>query len=489
MKKIAFLVTSLMLFTLLVVNGAMSQVKEKTSQLKQEQAMTAGDENVRIKKFDFAVQCWTFRKFSFFETLKKVNELGIKYVQAYPGQNLGDEMPGLKFDHNLDDAQIKQVQEKLKQHGIEVYGYGVVGFNNSAENMEKVFSFAQKMGIRTIITEPGFDDYALIEQMVQKYDINIAIHNHPVPSKYARPETVLEHVKGRDLRIGSCADTGHWMRSGVNPVAALRMLKGRIIDVHLKDLHEFGIKTAYDVPFGQGQANVHDILAELTRQNYPGFLAIEHENEKEIDNPSPSIKKGVEFIRSITYFQDYEEILARDNGWYSKHGWNHYGPGHFELDEKTGVLKSQGGMGLFWYSVKKYRDFILELDYKCSQVNTNSGIFVRVPEMPVNNDYIYHSFEVQIYDAGQGIHKTGAAYDAEPAKASPFKEPGDWNHYKITFKASRLQVELNDTLVLDWEAGPRGKVQDFATEGYIGLQNHDSISPVYFKNIFVRELK
>ena len=47
---------------------------------------------------------------------------------------------------------------------------------------------------------------------------------------------------------------------------------------------------------------------------------------------------------------------------------------------------------------------------------------------------------------------------------------------------------LNGETVLDWEAEPRGKVADFAPVGYIGLQNHDDVSPVYFRNIRVREL-
>jgi hypothetical protein len=42
--------------------------------------------------------------------------------------------------------------------------------------------------------------------------------------------------------------------------------------------------------------------------------------------------------------------------------------------------------------------------------------------------------------------------------------------------------------IVDWEAEPRGKVEDFAAKGYIGLQNHDDQSPVYFRNIYVKEL-
>ena len=81
-------------------------------------------------------------------------------------------------------------------------------------------------------------------------------------------------------------------------------------------------------------------------------------------------------------------ILEKKIGKYSKHGWNHYGPGHFILDRTTGVLESNGGMGLFWYSGKKYKNFILELDYKTSEPKANSGIFLRVPDIPVSDDYI-----------------------------------------------------------------------------------------------------
>ncbi len=183
-----------------------------------------------------------------------------------------------------------------------------------------------------------------------------------------------------------------------------------------------------------------------------------------------------------------ERILQLKDGEYSKQGWNHYGPGAFDLDPTTGVLTSHGGMGLFWYAVKQYGDFVLELDFKCTSRSTNSGVFLRVPDVPSSDDYIYHSFEIQIDDASEGIHHTGAAYDAEAPTTSATKPPGEWNHYKITFQGSHLTVELNGTKVLDWNAEPQGKVRDFAARGYIGLQNHDSTSPVYFRNVFVREL-
>ena len=186
--------------------------------------------------------------------------------------------------------------------------------------------------------------------------------------------------------------------------------------------------------------------------------------------------------------EGFERILKENDGVYSKHGWNHYGPGYFELDREAGVLSSYGGMGLFWYSARKYKDFVLELEYKCSQPKTNSGIFIRVPDLVSSNEYIYHSFEIQIADSEEGIHKTGAVYDAEPPSHDASNATGEWNHYRITLKGNRIQVELNGEEVLDWDAEPRGKVKDFANEGYIGLQNHDWDTTVSFRNIYIKEL-
>lgn len=444
---------------------------------------------VRIKEFPVAMQCWTYRKTSFFEAVDRTKALGIKYLQAYSGQPISAEEKGVIFSHSLTDPQIEKIRKKLDEAGMAVVGYGVVDIGRTEPEMRKAFEFARKMGILVIAAEPEDADLPILDKLVKEYDIRIAVHNHPEPSKYAKPRTVLDHIKGLDDRIGACADPGHWMRGGIKPLDALRMLKGRIIDVHIKDRSDFGTgKNADDVAIGDGKAGLRDILAELTLQDYAGYLTVEYENEKEVLTPEPATRKGLENIKTLTYYAGYTELIPRWNWQYSKHGWNHYGPGHFELDEKTGVLKSQGGMGLLWYSVRKWRDFVLDLEFQCAQKETNSGIFYRIPDLPTSDDYIYHSFEVQIYDAGKGIHKTGAIYDAEAPIQDAIKPTGEWNHLKITCLGKRVRVELNGVQVIDWEMEPRGKIKDFAAEGYIGLQNHDSIAPVYFRNIFAKEI-
>jgi hypothetical protein len=66
--------------------------------------------------------------------------------------------------------------------------------------------------------------------------------------------------------------------------------------------------------------------------------------------------------------------------------------------------------------------------------------------------------------------------------------PGEWNRCRIEFVGDRIVVDLNGKRVVDWQAEPRGKVADFVSRGYIGLQNHDDWSIIQFRRIRVKEL-
>ncbi len=158
------------------------------------------------------------------------------------------------------------------------------------------------MGIKALVAEPPFDAYDMLEKLCNEYEINLAVHNHPAPSQYWNPETTAKVCAGRGPRIGSCSDTGHWTRSGFNPVEALKMLKGRVINLHLKDVSEFGVKKAGCVPWGTGKGNIEGILKELHRQGFKGAFGIEYE---------PYKPENFQFITEcIEYFESVAAKLA-----------------------------------------------------------------------------------------------------------------------------------------------------------------------------------
>jgi sugar phosphate isomerase/epimerase len=242
-------------------------------------------------------QAYSFNRFTFYEAVDKVQAMGLHYIEAYPGQTLSKEKPDVTFDHNMAAELYPEVLDRLKAADVKLLNYGVVGLGTEEAENRKVFDFAKAMGIETIVAEPPQEAFDLLDTLAEEYGINVAIHNHPEPSRYWNPDTVLEACEGRSKRIGACADTGHWLRSGVDPVEAVKKLEGRIISFHFKDLDEFGNKKAHDVPWGTGVANVRAILAEVQRQGFQGMFSAEYEHNWE--NSVPEIALSVANFNAI----------------------------------------------------------------------------------------------------------------------------------------------------------------------------------------------
>jgi sugar phosphate isomerase/epimerase len=241
------------------------------------------------------VQAWSFNRFSFYEAVDKAAELGVDCIEAFPGQKLSPDEPGESFHHGMSPEKRRQVLDKLEKSGIDLVNYGVVGLPPDEEKCREVFDFAKAMGIETIVSEPVPEALDLIDQLCNEYGIRVALHNHPKPSRYWDPQAVLDAVKDRSPMMGACADTGHWMRSGIRPVEALRLLSGRVVTFHLKDLNEFGEIKAHDVPWGAGKADIKAVLKEMANQEYRGVFAVEYEHNWE--DSMEEIGKCVSFFR------------------------------------------------------------------------------------------------------------------------------------------------------------------------------------------------
>jgi len=250
----------------------------------------------RVGGFALGCQAWSFNHYTFFEAIDKTRQTGCRLIEAYPGQKLSPDKPNVRFDHNSSQEVLDAVRKKLDQAGVKLVAYGVVGLGKDEAADRKVFDFAKKMGILTIVTEPEEGSFPLLSRLAKEYDIRVAVHNHPKrPNyKYWSPDYVLQCVKGLDKRVGSCADTGHWMRSGINPIDALKKLDGRVLHLHIKDLNKYG-RNAHDVPFGTGEANMKGILDQLRAMHFDGVMSIEYEYHW--TSSVPEIKKCVEFVR------------------------------------------------------------------------------------------------------------------------------------------------------------------------------------------------
>lgn len=182
-------------------------------------------------------------------------------------------------------------------------------------------------------------------------------------------------------------------------------------------------------------------------------------------------------------------------------GWKHVGPGSFVVEE--GMLKTVGGMGLLWYTPEEIGNAVIRVVFKASNNGDNSGVFIRIPDkptepwMPVNRGY-----EVQIDNGFRHLHDdyhcTGVLYSLTKAMAYPQRPAGEWNTMEIALDGPRTIVYVNGRKVTDYTEGQpvppekRWFEPDRGSRpasGYIGLQNHDAESVVYFKEVTLRHLR
>ncbi len=262
-------------------------------------------ESAKVGEFFAGCQAWTFNAFTVMEAIDKTAAAGGKTLEFFPGQKFSPENAA-KFDASSTPEMRTAVKAKLKEKGITPVGFGVVGgLGKDEASTRSVFEFCKDMGIGIVVAEPTEtkEAYDIIEKMVKEFDIKMAIHNHPKrplqPSyRYWDPEYVLSLVKDRDARMGSCADVGHWVRSGLKPVDCIRLLKGRIFDSHVKDLTEAGNPKAHDVPYGTGVSGITDVLNEYHAIGFQGPIDVEYEYHQKEGNLD-EVKQCLDFVRAF----------------------------------------------------------------------------------------------------------------------------------------------------------------------------------------------
>jgi len=283
MKKIFLLFVA---FSLLMFSNACSSTKPQTK------AEKAG--------WKLSMQSYTLHRFTAVEALEKTQQLGLHYIEIYPGQKMGGDFGDALFGYTLSEEDQERLKSLATSKEIKIVSSGV--WTAKREEWNKVFAFAENMELEFISAEPALADWDVVENLAKQHRIKVAVHNHPSESSYWKPEILLKAIEGRSDLLGSSADVGHYKRMGLDPLECIKQLEGKIISFHFKDIAPTeGEETLEDVVWGKGVLQVDEMLKELKRQKFRGYFTIEYEANWE--NNLPEIKE------SINYFYEVVEEL------------------------------------------------------------------------------------------------------------------------------------------------------------------------------------
>jgi len=268
-----------------------------------EPAVTHRRDAAAAEKLGFVLgtQAWTFRDRTAFEAIETAARLGLGAIELFPGQTL---KPGSssKVGPDLSASERAELREKLGASKVEAMALGVWNFSKDEAAGRKIFEFAKEMGIGVVTCEPAVEAWDVVGKLASEFKIKAACHNHPKPSTYWNPDKVLESLKGRGEWVGACADTGHWVRSGVSTLEALKKYDGKIVSLHFKD-----VKDGVDQPWGTGAGEAAKMLRELRRQKFKGLVSVEYETGSGVE-----LEKVV--VKCIEFFdRECAAIVAEES--------------------------------------------------------------------------------------------------------------------------------------------------------------------------------
>ena len=292
------------------------------------------------------------------EVLEIVKEAGLDAVEIGTGNYPGNQLCNLK-DLLKDERKLKRLKDEVERRGLEISALSCHGNvlhpdkeireSHRAVQRETIL-LAEKLGVERIntfsgcpgdsimsrypnwVTCPWPDEYSKIlkwqwEEVVipfwkeeadfaKEHGVKISIEMHPGFVVY-NPETLLKLRSAAGENIGANFDPSHLFWQGIDPIKAVRILKGVIYHVHAKDtkLNKWNLEVngvldtkPYSdeenrswifrtVGYGHSYEFWKDFISTLRITGYDYVLSIEHEDS--LMSGNEGFRKAVRFLKEI----------------------------------------------------------------------------------------------------------------------------------------------------------------------------------------------
>lgn len=298
------------------------------------------------------------------ETLSYLKSLGVQQVEigcgGTPGTAHADARKFMKHPELID-----RFMATIHKYGIDVAALAVHGnpvhpqkeiADDYNEQFEAAVLLAEKIGVKTVITFsgcPGDCEHAKYPnwvvttwpndfQKIKEWQWNevlipywkkaakfandhgiyrIALEMHPGFCVY-NPETLLWLRNAVGDTIGANFDPSHLFWQGIDPVEAIKALKGAIYHFHAKDTYidrdNCSVNGVLDtkpsdqidarswvfrtIGYGHDEKVWCDIFSELQKAGYTGIISIEHEDG--LMSTKEGLEKAVEVLKRVMIFEN-----------------------------------------------------------------------------------------------------------------------------------------------------------------------------------------
>ena len=256
--------------------------------------LVAAPADAPVSPVRLGVASYSFRKFNRAQVIEFMKALKVPLI------NLKDmHLPMTPPD------ETRRAAADFRDAGLTITGAGVIGFEKDEDaDMRVKFEYVKTAGIPLIIGMPSAVVLPRLERFVKEYNIKVAIHNHgPEDKNFPSPFDVLKAIKTLDPRIGLCIDCGHAVRAGADVPAAVKAAGPRLLDMHIKDLTDFGSDNS-GCPVGDGKMPIPGIFKALIAIGFKGQVMLEYEIDETA--PLPGMVKSFAYMRGVLAGMGYK---------------------------------------------------------------------------------------------------------------------------------------------------------------------------------------
>jgi inosose dehydratase len=236
--------------------------------------------------YRIGLETYSFHDVDLATTLAHTKALGLRFMELHDGHLPREASP----------ADLARAKAALQQAGITAEGvYIHDAFTESEAVARPIFDYARTMGFHYINGGPKRESLPVLNRLVDEYHVQIAIHNHGPGARYETLEQVVS-VLDQYPHISSCIDIGHFARSKVDPVAAVRTLGQRAVAVHIKDVDAAGENAI----LGEGTIDLPGVFAALRDTGFKGLVVLEYEGDFDnMDRRLAGMRKSLDAMRAL----------------------------------------------------------------------------------------------------------------------------------------------------------------------------------------------
>ncbi len=207
------------------------------------------------------------------------------------------EQPPVDADRpKVREAQLikcEQLRKMFNDAGVNIHIHKCP-FGLTDEEIDFNFQIAKALGCKAITTERNDELAKRLAPFAAKHKVWVAFHNHTANIPTMENIDPLMQV---GEYIGFNLDIGHYVAGtkGKSPIPVIEKYHDKIISLHLKDRTADG----GNLPWGQGQTPIKEVLQLLKKEKWPIFADIELEYPVPADSTAvKEVAKCVEYCKA-----------------------------------------------------------------------------------------------------------------------------------------------------------------------------------------------